>query len=100
VTAASEFTRKSEAATLWQTTDLASVVLSPRTKQQGPHLFGIRCTAPAIYRFACNRKIDTGCSLVGAVYDRPQFCNGDIVGGHRPPLQKKTGRRNAACILF
>ena len=37
---------------------------------------------------ACNRKIGTSCSLVGAVYDRPHSFKCDIVGGHRPPLQK------------
>ena len=42
---------------------------------------------------ACNRKIGTSRSLVGAVYDRPQSREDDIVGGHRPPLQKTAWSR-------
>src|SRR5262245_13329514 len=31
-------------------------------------------------------------AAVGAVYDRPQSCNLRIVGGHRPPLQRRGSR--------
>ena len=49
------------------------------------------CAPPRLV--ACNRKIGTSCSLVGAVYDRPQSRKCDIVGGHRPPLQKTAWSR-------
>ena len=39
---------------------------------------------------ACNGEIQTSI-FCRAVYDRPQSRNCDIVGGHRPPLQKENG---------
>src|SRR5438093_11416212 len=39
-------------------------------------------------------------AIVGAVYDRPRSRNFDIVGGHRPPLQKTLSASAVSSLRF